>query len=818
MTESADLVIIGSGPAGLSAAARAAARGLSHLLLEKTDHLSDTIFRYQRGKHVMATPAQLTLRSDLSFDAGRREHVLGVWDNEAARARVKVRYNAEVTAISGQRGAFVLSLRAGGEVRAKVVVLAVGTSGNPNQLKIPGADHPLVQYQLDDPRDHFDQDIVVVGGGDAGIENALGLAEPDLANRVTLLHRGADFSRAKAANVALLEEARDEGRIVVLTEAAPRSLEAGMLLVDTREGEARLRVDRVIARMGATPPRAFLEACGVAFTGPDREAFPVLTPSFETTVSGLYVIGALAGYPLIKHCLNQGYDVIERIAGVTDLKPADEPLLAAKTDPLPIKRDLEDWLEAFRSGVEVLQDLSPLQMREFLLDSEVHAFAPGEAIITRNELGSSLFAIVEGAVAVEVDPTNPAITVPIGKGQIFGEVGLISGRRRGATVRAAQDPTIVIEAPRTAALKLMATVPGVKRRIDRLVSERMLKQVFGQDLDKSLFDEALDGAALKTFRAGEALIREDEIGYDIFLIRSGSAVVEKTLGAKQVFLSYVPAGAYVGEMSLFDEGKRNASVKAAVKTEALVLPGEAFQRILAKEPALARRVEQQVASRRQVNQFIEGQKAGFGSVVDMYSSVASFLIQEGLGDATDALLIDETLCIGCDNCETACAETHQGISRLDREAGRTFAHLHVPTSCRHCEHPHCMSDCPPNAIHRAPDGEVFITDACIGCGACQRNCPYGVIQMERTPPQKPGLLQWLLLGLGPGPGQPDPDWVETRLGKAKAQSPKVAVKCDMCKGVDGGPACVRACPTGAAIRVSPETYLEAARLAQADPL
>jgi Fe-S-cluster-containing hydrogenase component 2 len=189
-----------------------------------------------------------------------------------------------------------------------------------------------------------------------------------------------------------------------------------------------------------------------------------------------------------------------------------------------------------------------------------------------------------------------------------------------------------------------------------------------------------------------------------------------------------------------------------------------------------------------------------------------------LGDATDALLIDETLCIGCDNCETACAETHQGISRLDREAGRTFAHLHVPTSCRHCEHPHCMSDCPPNAIHRAPDGEVFITDACIGCGACQRNCPYGVIQMERTPPKKPGLLQWLLLGLGPGPGQPDPDWVETRLGGAKAQTPKVAVKCDMCKGVDGGPACVRACPTGAAIRVSPETYLEAARLAQADPL
>ena len=72
------VAIIGSGPAGMSAAGRAAQLGLSHVLLEKTDHLSDTIYKYQKGKHVMATPSNLVLRSDIDFDAGKREAILAV--------------------------------------------------------------------------------------------------------------------------------------------------------------------------------------------------------------------------------------------------------------------------------------------------------------------------------------------------------------------------------------------------------------------------------------------------------------------------------------------------------------------------------------------------------------------------------------------------------------------------------------------------------------------------------------------------------------------------------------------------------------------
>src|SRR4029079_15263197 len=105
--------------------------------------------------------------------------------------------------------------------------------------------------------------------------------------------------------------------------------------------------DRVIARMGSAPPRAFVEGCcatfeevegkkkiksgtGIQLSSPDRASYPVLSPTFESTVPGIYVIGALAAYPLIKHCMNQGYDVIEFINGNRTLKPADEPILQAK--------------------------------------------------------------------------------------------------------------------------------------------------------------------------------------------------------------------------------------------------------------------------------------------------------------------------------------------------------------------------------------------------------------------------------------------------------------------------------------------------------
>src|SRR4030095_15970719 len=201
MTDSVKIAIVGSGPSGLSAAAHAAELGIPHVLLESERHACDPIYKYQKGKHVMAEPSVLPLRSPMSFGAGPREKVIGAWDEELAKYKVNIRYNARVTAITGQKGAFTLKLASGASVVAEHVVLAIGLQGNLRKLGAPGEDLPVVQYQLDDPKEYEDETILVVGAGDAAIENALALSEQ---NRVILINRNDEFARCKEGNLTLV--------------------------------------------------------------------------------------------------------------------------------------------------------------------------------------------------------------------------------------------------------------------------------------------------------------------------------------------------------------------------------------------------------------------------------------------------------------------------------------------------------------------------------------------------------------------------------------------------------------------------------------
>src|SRR5688572_21239720 len=500
--------IIGSGPGGLSAAAHAAELGVSHVLLEAETRLSSTIQKYQKGKHVMAEPQILPLRSPLTFRAGRREAVLGAWEAEVARMGVNMRLGCAVSAIEGADGAF--TIHAGAEAfECEKVVLAIGLQGNLRRLGVPGDDLEGVQYQLDDPDEYHDETIVVVGAGDAAIENAIALAAT---NRVVLVNRNEEFARCKEGNLALVLAAIREGRIECRYGTSAEQVDAAAgdmplaFSVKSPSGPDVIECHRIIARLGATPPRKLVESFGVRFPSADANAVPELTPRYETNVKGLFIVGALGGYPLIKQAMNQGYEVVEFALG-RDIEPADEPLLRAKFAPFS-KKSVDEMLDRIQTGVPLFAGVNRLQLREFLLESQLAAPQPGSFLFQRNDYTNSFYVVLGGEVLVERAEASGEHWLPLGEGSFFGELGLISGRRRSTSVKAGER-CVVLEAPRRAMLKLIASVERVRKAVDETFVKRAVRAYLAPMLEESELDALIaTGLQARRYAGGETIFEE----------------------------------------------------------------------------------------------------------------------------------------------------------------------------------------------------------------------------------------------------------------------------------------------------------------------
>jgi hypothetical protein len=142
------------------------------------------------------------------------------------------------------------------------------------------------------------------------------------------------------------------------------------LILKTADGEVPIRCNRVILRLGAIPPRGFLEPIGVRFVSPAADSLPALSPELESSVPGLYIIGSLAGYPLIKQAMNQGYDVVERLLGHA-LEPADHPILQSKLRSAPLGHDVDEALALISERVRLFRGIAPLALRELVVASTV---------------------------------------------------------------------------------------------------------------------------------------------------------------------------------------------------------------------------------------------------------------------------------------------------------------------------------------------------------------------------------------------------------------------------------------------------------------
>ncbi|MGA9836151.1 MAG: NAD(P)-binding domain-containing protein [Gemmatimonadaceae bacterium] len=265
-TDVVDVVIVGSGPAGLSAALEALRAGLSYVVLEQGS-LSDTVRKYPRHKLLLAEPVRMPLYGDLWVADGSKETLLQVWETIVANTGLDVRTGEKVQQIV-RDGALFRVETANGAYPARRVVLAMGRRGSPRRLGVPGEGLDHVFYDIVEMEAFVGQRMLVVGGGDSAVESALGLANQKGAE-VRLSYRGETFGRIAARNREKIERAIANGKVTPLFNSHVREIRNDVVVLDQGGELMILPTDYVVIRIGGEAPHAFLERLGVRIVEKD---------------------------------------------------------------------------------------------------------------------------------------------------------------------------------------------------------------------------------------------------------------------------------------------------------------------------------------------------------------------------------------------------------------------------------------------------------------------------------------------------------------------------------------------------------------------
>jgi Fe-S-cluster-containing hydrogenase component 2/CRP-like cAMP-binding protein len=479
--------------------------------------------------------------------------------------------------------------------------------------------------------------------------------------------------------------------------------------------------------------------------------------------------------------------------------------------------------------------------------SKIRTMMPGTVVVHEGEFGREMYYILEGRFEISStgpDGTNLPVAI-LRRGEYMGEHGMLTGQQRNATVRA-QTAAVVLEVPEQVMQRLMEIVPAVRRFFEQLNIARSIEAIIKrmalfQGIAASDLHTIAEQAEVRAYDRDERLFSEGGASStpareSLHLLLEGFVKVARRTNpgtgrdkTDERIIAYRQGGDYfAGGLDLLGDGKA-VTVTAITRTRVAELPRSALMNIFTRYPEVSQRFNMRLQQYRDAA--AAAQTGFFDPLAHTHTEFIQPLseaearaglrsiVQEGVIEGTEVLVIDLDKCIHCNECEEACARRH-GHSRMNRK-GMIVGNISIATACRQCQDPVCML-CSRAGIARLPSGEVYITESCIGCGICAERCPYdniSIMTLQDELESRSSLNQlgdFFKKGAGKERGRKSLPMMQSALipGPLDKHQPrdaygeirkKLAIKCDLCAGYDNQ-ACVQACPTGAAIRVQPTAF------------
>ncbi len=258
-----DVVIVGAGPAGLSATLSAIEHKMRYRLIEQEDSLGGAVYHYPRNKIAMTAPVKLAIVGTVRMNEIQKEKLLEFWHSVVAKTGMKVQFSERMEGIDHQGDGFIVRTTKG-SYHTRSVLLALGRRGSPRKLDVPGEDQAKVVYRLIDPEQYKGMAVLVVGGGDSALEAAIALSEQP-GTTVTLSYRSEAFSRVKEKNRAALKAQEEAKRLHVMLGSTVKHIDAGTVTIAHQGREIALPNQAVIICAGGILPTPLLQQIGINF-------------------------------------------------------------------------------------------------------------------------------------------------------------------------------------------------------------------------------------------------------------------------------------------------------------------------------------------------------------------------------------------------------------------------------------------------------------------------------------------------------------------------------------------------------------------------